>query len=52
MIAYSALIIAFFGQVKGGKDWIFNYENNGYDFETAIPPDWFKGLNRCAEPEN
>jgi len=39
--------------VAAGKDiWTFNYANQGYDFDKAIPPDGFEGVNRCGEPEN
>ena len=33
-------------------DWIFDYANKGYDFDQAIPPAGWVGVNRCGEPEN
>jgi len=34
------------------SDWQFSYENQGYDFHKAIPPEGWKGVNRCGQPNN
>ena len=38
--------------VTGQDDWIFDFANQGYDFDQAIPPAGWVGINRCGEPEN
>jgi len=34
------------------KYWQFDFANKGYDFDQAIPPDGFTGVNHCGEPTN
>ena len=39
------------GLLKAADDWIFDFTNKGYDFDQAIPPDGWVGINYCGRPD-
>jgi len=48
------LLLSLFISLAGAAntDWIFDFTNKGYDFDKAIPPTGWTGVNRCGEPTN
>ncbi len=46
------LLLFAFTEAQVANYWQFNYAKKGYDFDKAIPPEGWAGVNRCGEPEN